>query len=393
MATIRKTGSSYQIRVSSGSDSNGKQVMRTLTWKPDPGMTENQIKKELTKKAVNFEHEVKDGLAGGCNIKLSDFSIKWMSDYAEVQLKPNTVELYKNLLLRILPALGNYRLDKIKPLHIIEFYNNVSKDGQNRNTGGKLSPKTIRHHHALLNIMFETAVKWQLLSVNPCSRVDAPKLKKKEARYLEPKDIKKLIECLEHESIMYRTIYLLLLYTGMRRGELAGLEWSDINYAEKEIHIQRSSIYLNNQGVISQTPKTETSARVISVPEDVCSMLRVYRVWQMEEQLKLGDKWVDSKRIFTNWNGQILNPQLITKRLSLIVKKYGLPKITPHSLRHTHASLLISQHVDIATVSERLGHADKSTTLNIYTHAFHSSDTAAAESIGDAMNNIKRERA
>ena len=129
MATIRKRGNNYQIRVSCGYNSNGEQIIKSMTYKPLPNMTFKQIQKELDRQAVLFEEKCLTGTYLDGNIKLCDFIEKWLEDYAEKQLKSKTVARYKELIKRILPALGHLRLDRIQPHHLLEFYNNLAEDG------------------------------------------------------------------------------------------------------------------------------------------------------------------------------------------------------------------------------------------------------------------------
>lgn len=250
MASIKQRGNSYLIRVSCGTDGFGLQRIESMTWKPDKGLTPLQVKKELNTVAVMFEEQVKNGLIANTKMKFSNFSEKWLNDYAINNVKPNTLALYKLLLKRITPALGHLYLQKIQPLNIVDFYASLNADGLNKNTGGKLSKKTIRHHHTLLKTMLETAVKWGLITTNPCNKVTAPKLEGVEAGYLNPEQSRHLLNCLDNEPLMYRVMIQLILYSGMRRGEVAGLEWNDIDFTKNIVHIQRSSSYLYHLSII-----------------------------------------------------------------------------------------------------------------------------------------------
>lgn len=457
MATAQKRGDSYRLRVSCGYDASGKQIIKSITWTPDPGMTEKQIEKELERQKVLFEEKCKTGQFLSGNIKFSEFADIWMKDYAEKQLRARTVEWYRSLLPRTNAGIGHIRLDRLQPNHLIEFYNNLSENGirndikyksavnfrsflkdkkltfkkaaeissvsefvisslangrnVNENSAkriskalhvefndlfakapgsDKLSAETIRHYHRFISAVLGTAVYWQVIPANPCSRVKPPKAEKKEAHYLDEKEAAYMLQLLEKEDIRYRTMITLLLYTGMRRGEICGLEWDDLDFERNLIHIQRTSQYTAEKGIFTDETKNKSSARVIKAPSTAMELLRTFKAWQAEERLKLGDKWKNSGRIFTTWDGNPIHPDTVTGWFHDFAQRNDLPPVSIHSLRHTNATLLIASGVNIRTVSSRLGHSQTSTTTNIYSHAIRSADEAAAEVLEDILTPTKR---
>lgn len=176
------------------------------------------------------------------------------------------------------------------------------------------------------------------------------------------------------------------MYTGLRRGELLGLEWSDIDYINQVINIERNSLYLPKERVYQDTTKNTTSNRVIKVSQGTLSMLKEYQVWQKKQRLLLGNKWVNTNKLFTKWNGEPMHPDTLSGWFHKFIKKNGLPDISIHSLRHTNTTLLIANGIPLKTVSSRLGHANITTTGNIYTHAIKSADEKAAELIDDIFH-------
>lgn len=453
MATIRKRGNSYQIRVSCGYKTNGEQITKTTTYKPAPGMTQKQIQKELERQTVLFEEKCRNGAYMDGNIRLSDFMEQWLSEYAEKQLKARTAERYKSLAKRIDAALGHIRLDRLQPHHLIEFYNNLAETGMREDTKyraveqfkdimkqhkltqsalskqagvslyvvksciegrnvsapsafkimgilpGTLNPtgrektlsaQTIRYYHMVLSSMLSTAVEWQLIPSNPCDRVKAPKIERKEAKYLDEVQAARLIKCLDNEPLQYKTMIMLFLYSGMRRGELCGLEWSDIDFDNHLVSITKSSLYLPGKGIFDDTTKNKTSERVIQIPADMVKLLKAHQKAQLSERLKLGDQWHDSKKIFTAKDGKPIHPDTVTGWFHAFVAKNGLPEISIHSLRHTNATLLIAGGTNIRTVANRLGHATPTTTGNIYAHAIKSADEMAAQTLADILNPVKK---
>jgi len=152
--------------------------------------------------------------------------------------------------------------------------------------------------------------------------------------------------------------------------------------------IVRSSQYIGNATVITKEPKTQSGIRKFVMSDTICKILKEYRKWQLEVKVKLGDQWADTDRLFTTWNGTPIYPDTVTAWFSDFLKKNKLPKVTLHSLRHTNATMMIAEGVDVCTVSRRLGHANTSTTLNIYAHALKSRDQEAAEKLDSMFTKV-----
>ena len=249
----------------------------------------------------------------------------------------------------------------------------------------KLASRTVLHYHRLISSILNTAVFWQIIPSNPAKRVRPPKVKRLEANFLDEHEATRVVELLEQEPIKHRTMIKLFLYTGIRRGELAGLEWGDIDWDKGLITIQRSSQYISGQGIITKETKTTTSDRSIRLPSMVFDMLKEYREWQDEEKLRLGDAWFESDRLFTTFNGHPIHPDSITGWFTDFVKRQGLPKVTIHSLRHTNITLMIMAGVPLRTVARRAGHASTATTSVIYSHAIQTADELASEVLDDLL--------
>ncbi len=248
-----------------------------------------------------------------------------------------------------------------------------------------LSDKTIMHYHRLLSSIFTVAVQWQVIFSNPCDRVKPPKVKRKEARYLDEYEAAELLKALDGEPFKYVVMIQLLLYTGLRRAELLGLEWRDIDYLNRCVHIRRNSLYVADKGTFEGSTKNESSNRVINLPDNAVQLLKEYKRYQDSIILEMGTAWQGTGRLFTTKDGKPMHPDTLSGWFHEFVKRKGLPDVSVHSLRHTHATLMIANGVDIKTVSSRLGHASVTTTGNIYTHAIKSADEAAAEVINDIL--------
>lgn len=389
MATVQKRGDAYRIRASVGYDATGKQIMKSMTWRPQPGMSEKQIAKELERQKVLFEEKVKAGHLLDGNIKFKDFAEKWFEDYGKDHLRDRTYYRYKELAERTYTAIGHIRLDRLQPHHLLEFYKQLVEPGVNMRTGGGLSPKTIKHYHTFISSVMDRAVKWQLIQDNPCKRVDAPKVEAHEIDCLDETEATQFMRCLQDEPVETQAIFSLLILTGMRRGELLGLEWPDIDFANCTITIRRTSQYAAGKGIYTDTTKTEKSKRTITIPAELAVLLRQYRAWQGERRLRLSDvwcaDWMEHPRLFCQWDGKPMHPNTPYQMLQKFLDRHEMRRVSLHSLRHTNATLLIGSGADMRTVSSRLGHSQTSTTLDIYAHQLQSADKAASETLANTL--------
>jgi integrase len=261
-----------------------------------------------------------------------------------------------------------------------------------------LSDRTISHHHKLISSILEKAVQWQYLLMNPATRVDPPKVVKKEAPHFDETQTMVLLKLLRSEPIKYVLAVTLTIYTGLREGELTGLKWDSIDIKNKMLTVKQASQYVPSTGRITKDPKNETSIRTLVLPSEVMPLIKKYKVWWETEKNKCGDNWFyenddknDPGYVFVQSEGNPMFPDTPGKWFAKFIKRKGLPHITFHGLRHTHATLLIGDGVDIQSVSSRLGHSTATTTLNIYSHRIKSKDKIAAEKIGKILKNKKEE--
>ena len=276
MATIKKRGDSYSIRVSCGYNSKGKQMIQSMTWKPDPGMTSKQIDKEVNRQAVMFEEACNKGYQ--CKaIKFETFAEEWVEEYDKPNLRNTTYERMLQLRGRIYPAIGHMRMDKITPRQIQAFVNSLSKEGANERTGKPLAPKTIRHNLSFISDVFSYAVKMGVVNDNPCSKVTLPKDHHNEKKIYTPEQVQRFLSLLNDEPLKYRTFFNLMIYSGFRRGEMLGLEWKDVDFENNIISVRRTSNYTAQKGVYTDTTKTRKSQRTLKFPQEIMDMLREYK--------------------------------------------------------------------------------------------------------------------
>lgn len=387
--SIEKRGDSYRLVCVVGYNLQGRPIKKSKTV--------HCSKKEAKIELAKFVADVQKGMyVEGKSLKFTDFVEIWKRDYGSKELAPSTYKRYLGILeSRIIPFFGHFRVDKIKPTDIMQFYDLLSKDTQivrrkdnnGKKTGKPLSPKTILEHHRLLRAMLQKAVYWQMIVSNPAERVQAPKTKKPKRKYYDDEQSKALVSNLmelAEDQIKYKVAILLTLFTGVRLGELMGLEWDDINFREGIVSINRSSQYLADKGVFTKVPKTESSIRDVAIPDFVVSLLEEYKCWYDNQKALFGELWYDSNRLFVQADGKPMHPSTISKWFEKFVAQIGLPVINFHGLRHTNATLLIAQNIDVSVVAARLGHAQITTTLNFYVHPIISHNKTA----GFALENL-----
>lgn len=249
-----------------------------------------------------------------------------------------------------------------------------------------VSNSTVLHYHKVLNNIMNTAVRWGVIPFNVIEKhVELPKIKKKEADFLDDQEAIQFLKLLDDEPIKYKTALYLLIFSGLRRGELCGLKWSDIDFDNNILTVRRALKYVPRKKIIEGDTKTYGSMRSFKLPSFIFDMLNSYRKCQLEERIKVGDKWVDNDYIFTGWNGEAMSLDTLGSFLKKFTSKHNLKDIHLHSLRHTNASILIASGVDIKTVSTRLGHSNVSTTGDIYAHAIKTADAKASEAIENIL--------
>lgn len=255
-----------------------------------------------------------------------------------------------------------------------------------------LAAETVRHYHRFLSSVFGAAVRWELILSNPCSRATLPKKANTKPRYLDEEQAAQLLSLLEKEDMQHKTMIKMFMYLGLRREELCGLEWRDINFDTSVISIERASIYIPKVGILTESTKNSSSQRYIKAPSAAIQMLKDYKLWQDERKQLVGDRWQENNRLFTTDFGKPIHPDTITKWFGEFIKANNLPSISIHSLRHTNATLLINSGIPITTISARLGHANPSTTTKIYTHAIQSADAAAADALDNIFHSTKTQQ-
>ena len=417
MASIRKRGNTYQVTVSNGYTADGKKILETASWHPDPERTQKQNEKALQQFVVEFERKVQSGkYMDGEKITFSEFIERWFEDYAQTNMTAASIANTRRLLmLHVVPEIGHMKLAQIQPPHINRLYKKLSEQRKDGRPGG-YPTSTIRRVHSAVSSVFSQAVLWNVVMGNPCKRVKLPKqqtsIDSDQYFTLEQTDL--FLELLDKEfayhvsgdnhkneymrsgsvALQLKLFYYIAIYCGLRRGEIVALLWSDIDFEKGIISITKETTLADGK-VIDDKPKTYASIRTVTAPDEVIDLARKWHTEQLQYRLSIGDRWRGSGQyVFITQDGLQMRPETPYKAFKRIIGRYNdncindadkLPEIALHGLRHTNATLSISQSVDPETVARRLGHAKTSTTLDIYAHALETKDKEAAAALSGLL--------
>jgi integrase len=309
------------------------------------------------------------------NRTVESYFTEWLEIYVKPSLKPKTHSSYKSICDEFISYHGNIKLKSLTPLHLVSFYNHLRNRGSNqkepKSINRRLTENTVLRYYAVINSALKQALRWQIIAYNPNQRIERPKKVKRESKFYDLEQSRTLLKFVDNESIKAQAIIRLALDSGCRRSELTGLEWSDIDLNTGIVSISKTTQRINHR-IVEGTPKNNSSVRIIDISIHTIEALSEYKNYTDQLKETLLDKWEGSNKVFTTEFGGPIHPDTPRKLFYQVLIKYNLPIINFHALRHTCASLLIASGVNIAAVSRRLGHADISTTLNIYSHAYNS---------------------
>lgn len=377
---------SYAIRVYQGYDKSGKRLKpHTMTYKPKPGMSEKQIERELNKIAVQFEEQCKNGLiSNNPKLTLDDFVPQYFEIVKE-SLSPATYEFYQRCVEQhISPLLGNLRLKDIKPVHVQVFIKKLSTHKVKKSTG-KRSAATIRRYLTVLQSILKQAVKLELLATNPASaeKLTIQKSVTPKVEIFTKQEAAEMLACLEKEELQFQVLIQLAIMTGARRGELTALKFSDFDYDTNKVTIERAAVKLRGESTRLKAPK-DYEVRTIAIDPYCIELVKMLKAEKARDTERLGNKWQEGDWLFTQWNGEIMNPQTPTKQFKKFLERNRLKHRKFHALRHTSATLLLYGGTNIKQVQNRLGHGDIETT-NKYLHYLTEADEEAANMLGDML--------
>lgn len=345
------------------------------------GKTRKEVQEQL-KTALHQQQQ--SILATGPQQKVEQFLIHWLENVHKQSIRSRTYERYEEIVrLHLVPGIGHHQLQKLSPQHLQSFYTNKLEEG--------LSTTTVISFHNVLHKALETAVRWNLISRNVCDLVSPPRRKRFEIQPLSVEQVQQLLAATrEHRQ---EALFILALATGMRRGELLGLKWQDINFQTDTLQVRRILTRVptkvkNPQGAtyVEAEPKTEKGRRSILLPPFVVEALKQHRARQLEARLKAGAAWQEHDYVFCTSVGTHLHPTRdVLNQLKVLLAKAGLPDIRFHDLRHSSATMLLSMGVHPKIVQEILGHSQISMTLDTYSHVLPTMQKEAMSKLNEFL--------
>jgi integrase len=426
----------------------GKQVRKTTTYTPPPDVTPGKAEKLAKAFAHDFEKRCQGITSLNENMRLSQLVEWYFSTIAPSVLKESTqYNKHQLLRLYVLPSVGNLKIKDITTARLDELWQSLTVSGRKQSSCvlkdkdaipyGSCKPlarkcglnpatvyaavhgthisaesaekiaeaagKTIREMfepiegnpgldavtvtdiRRALSSIFSVAVRKEIVIKNPVTNSTSPKTVKKEKPFLDDNQCKRLLTVLEgHENKQLRVMLTVLMYSGMRSGELCALRWEDVDFDSAAIFIRHTLSHIKGEYKLS-SPKTKSSERSITVPPEILALLQEHKIWQQERKTALGSLWKGSEAVFTSEYGNWHNRTYLNTAFKRLLKKHGFPDVHIHDLRHACASLLINSGIPVKIISEHLGHADTRTTEAVYSHIFAATRSKASEAISLAL--------
>ena len=329
-----------------------------------------KTKQEAIKKRNEALRELEQGtLATGPQQKLKDYLEDWIENVHKDELRISAYVKYKKLIKYIVADLGNIWLQKLSPEQVRRFYTKKGKDG--------LSSKTINSIHGVLHLALENAVRWNYVSRNVCDLVKPPRIVSREVTPLTLEQARALLSSVREHRL--EELLVVAVVTGMRRGELLALRWSNIDFERRTLLVLHTVDYIPKYGYVETEPKTKAGKRLISLPHFLVDMLKQHRLQQLEQRLKHGDAWENRDLVFPDLRGGYFNPNYLLRVFKKLLNEASLPHMPFHDLRHSAATILLSMGVIIKVVQELLGHSTISITLGTYAHLLPSMQQEVVE--------------
>jgi integrase len=336
-----------------------------------------KTKKEVTEKLITARHEQLQGVLVTAPAQtLKDYLEHWLEEVQKPTIRTSSYVKYRKVIYTyIIPAIGKIQLQKLTPQRVQSLYTSKLKEG--------LAPKTVQSIHGVLHKALDNAVKWNLVARNVCDVVSPPRVPQTEKQVLTVQQARLLLDHVKKHRL--EVLLTVALTTGMRRGEILALRWSDINLEEGSIQVKRTVDYITHYGYVETEPKTARGRRKILLSSFVVEMLNAHCLAQMEERHKAGDKWIDKNLVFCGLLGDFFNPNYLLRVFKKILEDAGLPRMRFHDLRHSAATILLSMNVHPKVVQEMLGHSTINMTLDTYSHVLPSMQKDIAERWNDEL--------
>ncbi len=348
--SIRKRGKSYTLTIDIGRHADGRRRQHTETFR---------TRREADAALANLLKQAQNGsYIKPSRLTLSDYLRQWLQG-REPHLRPQSIQRYRIEIERhLIPSIGTVLLSNLKPTDIQKMHRDALDAG--------LSPRSTGFIHRLLSQALNHAERWGLVDRNVARLAPPPKVARTEAKFLTAEEAARLVEAAR--ATPYYAVIALGLATGLRRGELLGLQWGDIEFERSTLHVVRSLAHVPNGQTRAQQVKTESSRRIVALSPNAVLLLRAHREQVEAVQAKAGGQLKAKDFVFSHPTGKPFPPDTVSKAFRRIAKAAGIDDARLHSLRHSHASILLNAGANLKDVSTRLGHSSIAITADIYAH-------------------------
>lgn len=366
---IRKRGTKWSYTVDIGKDPRtGKRKQKTQSG--------FKTKKEAQAALAELVNDVEKGnYIEPIKKRFKEFAMNYIETIYKNRVKKSSYETAYNLIItHIIPFFGDVDINDIDQFLVHEFYSLKLEE--------KYSSYYIQRMHELVRMLLRVAYKWEVLHKDIASLLEPPRIKKKEMKVWTIKQVNDFLKFTKHSR--YHPVYFLAAYTGMRKGEIVGLTWDDIDFEEKTININKT-LYKARDEYLLQEPKTKGSVRTIYIDDDIIRVLKKQKVKQNLERLRYGGVYKEHNMVFAQETGEFVNTQGVNGLFTRFINQMGLPRIRFHDLRHTHATILLQMGVNPKIVAERLGHSTVQITLDTYSHVLPSMKKDLTEQFASTM--------
>lgn len=369
-------GGKYKLFVELGYDAKGKRIRRTKTI---TATGPRQAGKLLSEYEVEVYNSVRIETE---RLSFSAFVDRWRDNYATPNLSASTLEVYDGILEHIIPYFESKHLKDVTTFHIVQYFTNEKKLGN-----GSLEKK-----YNILMSIFKHATEWKVIPENPMINVDKPKVPKKKTQFYDKDEIVLLLREIKALEPRHQLVIKLALVGGLRRGEVLGIAYDQVNFATNKIHIKRSLQYTKKEGLKLKGTKTEEE-RTVTIPAKLMKDLHGYYIRQLSVRIEMGNLWKGFKDIHdedvmlfvSDENGTPYQPNAVTRFWGRFMERSKLKRIRFQDLRHSSASFILSEGVNIKVLQERLGHKSIKTTMNVYSHVTEKDDEKASAVFDDLL--------
>ena len=376
---IERRGDSWGFRASFTDDAGIRRHVR----RADKRWTRKDAQRALTETLAQIDagHAL-----GSATQSVADYLLGWLDTYSQTaDVKPGTVHQHRiNVERYIIPRIGNLRMGDVKRARVARFVADLTQTVGTR-SHRPLSPKTTRNIISTLSRAFADAVEHQIITRNPCERIALPRWERPELRPWDGEQVARFLTYCDTTNEPHAALYRLALLHGLRRGELAGLRWADVDYDAATVTIAQTRVMVGSRQV-TQSPKTKSGRRTISIDPGTIDALRRLHVEQIDQARTLGASTF--ALVATRPDGQPIHPDRLLTRFRTLSAEAGLPITRLHDARHASATMMLSMGAPIQVVSAHLGHSKPSITLDVYAHALPKADRLAADALGAAIDAI-----